>query len=177
LADAIAPHLLKLLQSIIDGKYAKRGYDEELFKEFHKRIAGDILPDIAGNFRKELVQVGNHVPPKPHEIPMRIREYAENVEARLSGTLSLDLQLELLAYAEGEFLSIHPFLDFNGRTVRALLTELLVRLNLPMVDVSVKFDTQNFKDYQGALAEYDNGNLQGLLNFWIKRFMIAQKHG
>jgi Fic family protein len=170
LADAIAPHLLNLLKDVTDNKYNNRPYDEALTKEFHERIIGDILPDIAGKWRTELVQVSNHVPPEPHEIPVRMREYVENMKTRLSHADTLDLQIELLAYAEGEFLHIHPFTDFNGRTVRVLLTELLVRLNLPITEVAVERDTPKFKEYQNALAEYDNGRISALADFWVGRF-------
>ena len=37
--------------------------------------------------------------------------------------------LEFLAFAEGRFLTIHPFRDFNGRTIRLVLRELLRRLD------------------------------------------------
>ena len=40
--------------------------------------------------------------------------------------------LEFLAFAEGRFLTVHPFADFNGRTVRLFLAELLRRLDLPV---------------------------------------------
>jgi fido (protein-threonine AMPylation protein) len=170
LADAIAPNLLSLLEDIADGKFHAKVYDEELIKLFHQRIVGDILPDIAGKWRDEMVQVGNHIPPMPHELSVKMREYAANIQERLRHANSLDLQLELLTYAEGEFLNIHPFKDFNGRTIRALLEELLFRLDLPKVAVSVLRDTQEFKDYQHALAEYDNGRMQALVNFWGKRF-------
>jgi fido (protein-threonine AMPylation protein) len=32
-----------------------------------------------------------------------------------------ELTLEFLAFAEGRFLKIHPFRDFNGRTIRLFL--------------------------------------------------------
>jgi Fic family protein len=170
LADAIAPHLLALLEDIADGKYSRHQYDEDLIKQFHRRIIGEVLPDIAGKWRTKLVQVGNHIPPEVPEIPVRMHEYVENMQARLSHANTLDLQIELLAYAEGEFLHIHPFTDFNGRTVRALLAELLVRLDLPAAETTVERDTPRFKDYQNALAEYDNGQIQPLVDFWVGRF-------
>jgi Fic family protein len=170
LADAIAPNLLLLLKDIADGKYKHRPYDSDLFKEFHKRIISEVLPDIAGKWRTELVQVGSYIPPEAYEIPVYISEYTANMKERLKQASTLDLQIELLAYAEGEFVHIHPFTDFNGRTVRALLAELLVRLNLPAVEVAVERDTKAFKEYQNALAEYDNGRMQPLVDFWIKRF-------
>ena len=70
---------------------------------------------------------------------------------------------------KGEFLSVHPFQDFNGRTARAILGNLLVRMELPWVDVSVERDTDDFKRYQNALAEYDNGRIADLVEFWRMR--------
>jgi Fic family protein len=96
-------------------------------------------------------------------------DYAANIQTRLDNADSLDLQLELLTYAEGEFLHIHPFQDFNGRTIRVLLTELLIRLNLPVIDVSVERNTERFETYRNALAEYDNGRREALSDFWIER--------
>ena len=170
LADLIAPQLLDLLSDITDEKFAKREFNENLIREFHQRMIGEILPNIAGEWRTISVQVGYHIAPPPHEIALRMSEYTKNMRARLPHATSLDLQIELLAYAEGEFLTIHPFADFNGRTIRALLTELLVRLNLPPVEVAVQRDTPMFKKYQTALAEYDNGHLQPLVDFWVERF-------
>jgi len=170
LADAIAPYLLALLEDIANGEYVNKPFDEELCKEFHRRIIGEVLPSIAGKWRQELVRVGSYIPPEPPEIPVRMHEYIENMRTRLEHADTLDLQIELLAYAEGEFLHIHPFTDFNGRTIRALLLELLGRLDLPIIEVAVKRDTVRFKEYQNALAEYDNGHIQPLVNFWVERF-------
>jgi Fic family protein len=91
------------------------------------------------------------------------------MKARLDNASTLDLQIEALAYAEGEFLHIHPFEDFNGRTIRAVLAELLMRFDLPIVDTSVKRNTARFKKYQNALAEYDNGRIACLVDFWQER--------
>ena len=169
LADAIAPNLLALLDDVVDGKFANRLYDEDLILEFHNRIVGGILPDIAGKWRKEDVQVGHYVPVEYYKVPMVMREYAENVRIRLANADTVELQVELLAYAEGEFLHIHPFADFNGRTIRVLLTELSMRLEFPPIDTSVERDTERFRAYQNALAEYDNGRMRALVEFWIER--------
>ncbi|SDU84967.1 Fic family protein [Jiangella alkaliphila] len=169
LADAIAPHLERLLDRIADGEFAARPFSEALAQEFHVEIIGSILPDIAGRWRRESVRVGMHVPPEHFLVPMRMRQYADNVRTRLEFATSLDLQIELLAYAEGEFLHVHPFTDFNGRTIRALLSELLVRLDFPPVEVSVERGTDRFREYGTALAHYDNGRLDALIDFWFRR--------
>jgi hypothetical protein len=42
-------------------------------------------------------------------------------------------QIVLLTLAEGRFLPVHPFQDFNDRTIRLFLLEILRRLDLPPV--------------------------------------------
>ena len=169
LSDLIAPKLLRLLDDITDGKFISQPFDEKLIKDFHFRIIGDIMPEIAGKWRTVPVQVGNWFPSEPYEIPVKIHEYVANMQARLNNSATLDLQIEALAYAEGEFLHIHPFQDFNGRTIRAILSELLMRFDLPLVDTAVKRETPEFKKYQNALAEYDNGRIASLIEFWQDR--------
>lgn len=172
LSDLVAPKLLQLLDDVVDGKYAGKPFDEELIKDFHFRIIGDTMPQVAGRWRSVSVRVGNWLPPEPYEIPVKMHEYVANVQARLNNSESLDLQIETLAYAEGEFLHIHPFQDFNGRTIRVVLSELLMRFDLPLVDTAVKRETAEFKKYQNALAEYDNGRMADLIEFWRDRFSV-----
>lgn len=172
LSDLVAPKLLQLLDNIIDGKYLSQPFNESLIKNFHYQIIGNIIPQIAGKWRKVPVQVGNWLPPEPYEIPIRMHEYVANMQTRLSNSDTLDLQIETLAYAEGEFLHIHPFQDFNGRTIRAILSEIMMSFDLPLVDTAVERETIKFKKYQNALAEYDNGRIAALINFWQNRLSI-----
>lgn len=170
LADTIAPFLERLLDRIADGGFTGRPISDDLIREFHRAILGEVVPDIAGVWRTEQVQVGHYEPPEYFRVPVLMREFADNLQARLEHAESLQLQIELLAYAEGEFLRVHPFADFNGRTVRALLSELLVRLDFPPIEVSVRRDTDEFRDYRDALAAYDNGDIALLIEFWYQRF-------
>lgn len=169
LADAIAPYLAALLDRIADGDYANQPFTDELVKHFHHAIIGELLPDIAGEWRREPVQIGHHVPADWFQVPMLMRDYADNVQARFADAGTLELQIELLAYAEGEFLHIHPFADFNGRAVRAFLSELLMRLDFPPVEVAVERGTARFDEYTTVLAHYDNGRIGPLVEFWEER--------
>lgn len=173
LADAIAPHLASVLARVARREHSQRLLNDELIRELHAEIIGDLIPDIAGHWRLGPVQIGNHVPPEHFLVPMLMRDYTENLQARLADADTIDLQLELLAYAEGEFLRIHPFADFNGRTVRVLLSELLVRLDLPLLEVAVERGTPAFDRYRTALADYDNGRPDLLIEFWIERINTA----
>ena len=61
--------------------------------------------------------------------PMLMRDYALHLHACRPAAASgkSDPLLELLAFAEGRFLTVHPFRNFNGRTIRVFLLELLRR--------------------------------------------------
>lgn len=169
LSDAIAPHLEALLDEVVRGEFASRPFDEQLVKDFHSAFLLPLLPKMAGSWRTISVQVGNHVPPQPWEIPVRMRTYVDNVNARILGANTFELQVEALAYAEGELLHVHPFEDFNGRATRAVLIELMGRLDIPPVEVAVERAGVEFASYAKALAEYDNGRLQPLVEFWDAR--------
>lgn len=170
LSDVIYPHLVSLLDDVNSDSFAERAFDEELIKEFHSRIIGKVIPEIAGKWRSKAVQVGNHLPPEPFELPVLMREYTLNVQARIKNADTIEKELETLAYIEGEFLHIHPFQDFNRRTIRALLTEILSRFSLPIIDLAIGNTSEEFHIYQNALAEYDNGRMMALIDFWYKRF-------
>lgn len=174
LSDAIAPHLEALLDEVVRGGFASRPFDEQLVKDFHSAFLLPLLPKMAGSWRTISVQVGNHVPPQPWEVPVRMRTYVDNVNARILGANTLELQVEALAYAEGELLHVHPFDDFNGRATRAVLIELMGRFDIPPVEVAVERGSDAFASYAKALAEYDNGRLQPLIEFWDARLQSAQ---
>ncbi|MGH8644133.1 MAG: CRISPR-associated endonuclease Cas3'' [Gammaproteobacteria bacterium] len=126
----LAPHLARNVQRleerIEDGDYAGAALDDVLLLEFHRLICGDFVPQIAG-WRRADVTIGTHTPPEFFRVPVLVREYSLDLAARqsaLAGALD-DHLLEALAFAEGRLLSIHPFLDFNGRATRVWLREVI----------------------------------------------------
>src|SRR6218665_3689692 len=98
LADAVAPHLAALLDRIVDGEYAEQTFTYEIVRLFHHEFIGVLLPDMAGEWRREPVQIGYHLPADWFQVPILMRDYADNVQARIAGADTLDLQIELLAY-------------------------------------------------------------------------------
>ena len=76
--------------------------------------------------------------------------------------------LESLAFAEGRLLSIHPFLDFNGRVTRLWLRELLRRLNLPPIDL-VPAAAAAEPPYFAALRAGDRLDWHPLAEIWRQR--------
>lgn len=151
--------------------FSQRPLNEYLLLDLHARIAGELVPDWAGRWRDIEVSVGRLRPPPPREVPQTMRLYAADLDARwhdAASTLS-DLTLEFLAFAEGRFLTIHPFRDFNGRTVRLFLLELLRRLDLPRVILAPEGERAR-SAYFAALEAADQLDWHPLIEIWRERF-------
>jgi CRISPR-associated endonuclease/helicase Cas3 len=170
LAPLLAERVQAVLSDLVAGRYAERPLDEDLLLELHARIAGDLVPEWAGRWRLIEVSVGRLRPPLPHLVPQRMRDFCLDAQARwpaASASLGYEL-LEFLAFIEGRFLSIHPFRDFNGRTIRLFLAELLRRLDLPPV-LLVPKDEQEKLAYFATLEAADQGDYRPLAQLWSQR--------
>ena len=171
----LAPHLARRVLlveiEIWQGRFAERVLDEALILDLHRRICGELVPEIAGRWRRVNVSVGSHEAPSFVRVGPLMRDYVLDLQARSSkfGDALDDRLLEFLAFAEGRLLSIHPFLDFNGRTTRLLLAELLRRLRLPPVDPTPDGADERER-YLMALQAADHADWQPLIVAWINRF-------
>jgi CRISPR-associated endonuclease/helicase Cas3 len=143
--------------------------------DLHRRIAGELVPEWAGRWRDIAVTVGRLEPAQPFQVPMLMRDYALDLQARWPAAASgkSDLLLELLAFAEGRFLTVHPFRDFNGRTIRVFLLELLRRLDLPRVELAPQTEAGR-AEYFTALEAADRRDLQPLVDIWRDRLAHAE---
>jgi CRISPR-associated endonuclease/helicase Cas3 len=157
--------------AILAGDFDAAPLDEWLVLDLHRRTCSDLVPEWAGRWRDIEVSVGRLQPPLPHALPMLMRDYGRDLQARWAGAASEvgELTLEFLAFAEGRFLSIHPFRDFNGRTIRLFLTELRRRLDLPPVVLAPESDEERQVYFQ-ALEAADRLDWQPLVTVWRNRF-------
>jgi len=167
LAPLLAERAAVLERAIESGEFDARPLDDELILLLHTRLCGSLVPALAG-WRHKDVLIGAHEPPPHFKVPMAMREYALDLQARLAHLGSRpDLLPELLAFAEGRLLSIHPFEDFNGRVTRLFLRLVLRRLELPAVDlVPAAEDTAA---YLQALASGDRAHWEPLAEVWRRR--------
>lgn len=172
----LAPHLAKGVERVMASLLTRETSDLKITPEFvrslHKDAFGELFPSWAGSYRDRNVIVGKHTAPPYYEVPLHMHQYCEDVEFRLLSPGSRpqinDVLIETLAFAEGRFLSIHPFLDFNGRVARMLLFALLYRLDLPPVELAP--DEKGKAAYLKALSEADRFNWEPLGVIWRKRF-------
>ncbi len=171
LAPLLAERVLRVEQQVSEGTFARHRLGGDLVCELHLRIASDLMPDWAGRWRTAEVIVGEHCPPPPYQVALRMRDYGDDLEARLETAFELESEglLESLAFAEGRLLSIHPFFDFNGRVTRLFLKEIIHRQGLPPVGL-VPEGPEAVARYICALRAGDCGNWKPLVEVWKSRF-------
>ena len=173
----LAERVLRVEAALYQSEFDSWPLDEQLAAEFHRRICHDLVPDWAGRWRIIAVRVGNLTPPPPHQVPILMRDYGADLQARWPAAAAApgDVTLELLAFAEGRFLSIHPFQDFNGRTIRLFLLELLRRLDLPRVTLAPEAEADR-QTYFQALEAADRTDWQPLIQIWQQRFTTTPQN-
>lgn len=175
LAPLLAERVALTEVAVYREEFAGEQLDEALLCSLHRRICGDLVPDWAGRWRTVEVRVGRLQPAPPHRIAEDMRSYSADLAARWPAAAAglSDLTLELLAFAEGRFLTVHPFRDFNGRTVRLFLLELLRRLDLPCVPLAPEGDAARAA-YFAALEAADRRDWCPLMEAWRQRFAAGE---
>jgi len=166
---------LKVLESI--EKYQLKGkITEKIILKLHKDITKDTIenPFYEGKYRDIQVYVGNRVtgeiifmPPKPENVLGLMEEFVDWLNS--DDTYQLNPVL-IAGIAHYEFVRIHPFVDGNGRTARALATLILY---LREFDIKRFFALDDYYDsdrtaYYNALKSVDQKALD--LTNWLEYF-------
>lgn len=119
----------------------------------HRIITKNVMEDgsASGRYRQgnEYVFVGNRItgevtfkPPPTPQVPLLVENLVNWINSKDTEQINPVIEAGISHY---ELVRIHPFLDGNGRTARALATLILLRRN---------FDTKRFF----ALDDYYNSN-------------------
>lgn len=174
LAPLLAERVTQVEAALYGGVFQDWPLDDRLVAELHRRLCADLVPEWAGKWRDIEVRVGRLEPPPPFQLPMLMRDYGLDLQARWPEAEAggMERLLEFLAFAEGRFLTVHPFRDFNGRTIRLLLTELLRRLDLPRVTLAPESEEERQR-YFAALEAADGHDWQPLMALWNARLQEA----
>lgn len=138
-----------------------------LILELHHTCFNLISPAWAGKYRKIAVQTSTHDFPPFHQVPELTERFFADLNERLKHTPD---PISLIAWAQHRLVWIHPFQDYNGRIARLFSNLLMLRFNLPLVEIKVESENDR-KKYISALKaadEADYSQLEYLIASTIK---------
>ena len=174
----IIPHS-KLLKLEIKG--TKKGLDliyqlardqdvkitSALVCKLHEVSFAWIFPKWAGRYRKIQVTISGKETPFYAQVPEMMFNLCQDLDERLKHLPNPETDnyivevVKLLAWFQHQFVLIHPFQDYNGRTARMLTIFLLLKLNLPPIEIKIENEFDR-KRYINALKKADKGNISFL---------------
>jgi Fic family protein len=128
-------------------------------RQIHKLILTRIDDQAAGQYRNLPVRIAGagHQPPEPWMVPQLMADWGD----WLAGP-ALELHpIVRAALAHHRLVSIHPFIDGNGRTARLVMNLLLMREGYPPTII----ENANRRQYYRVLARADGGDEGPLVNF------------
>jgi len=148
----------------------KEHISTDLIKEIHKIVFKN-SKSFAGKLRKEgeevivvssegkVVHEGAPQSRINHLLKELVRWYEKN-KNKYPGLI-------LAAVIHNQFENIHPFADGNGRVGRILLNNILIKHNLPPMNI----DFKNRIEYYNTLQEYEkNQNIKPTIDLFLKEY-------
>lgn len=147
----------------------KKGHQfitEEDIKAIHKIILTGINDDWAGRYRESEVFIkGASVEfPLPYKVIYHMKEFIRWLEAQQGGH-----PVRVAADAHFKLVSIHPFVDGNGRTARLLMNLILIINGYPMAII-------RNEDRIGYLDAVNIGQTKGNLEMFYTVIEEAEEH-
>ena len=126
-----------------------RPITEADLRQLHYLVLKDIRDADAGQYRSVPVEISGSVykPPPPESVPSQMSEYGRWLaDASVpDGEPSIDNPIVPAAAAHTWFVTIHPFVDGNGRVARLILNLILMRYGYPIA-VITKADRSRYYD-------------------------------
>lgn len=110
----------------------------------HNLILRGIQPEYAGKYRNVPVMIKGsaHIPPQPFLVPKLMEEYFEWYRANKNNLHPVVLAAEM----HERLVTIHPFIDGNGRTSRLIMNLILLANGYVIANIK--------GDYQSRIAYY-----------------------
>jgi len=142
----------------------------------HIAVAG--ISQFGGRFRKEPIYVGNHIPPLFNDVPELMDRFISHIHENWDNYTPT----MLAAYGLWRLNWIHPFIEGNGRTARAVCYYLLcVRSGgfLPGRKIVPERIRENRGPYVAALRKIDRiwaeGNIDlSSMEAYLAKLLLAQ---
>ncbi len=137
-------------------------FSERELLTIHNLILRGIIPEDAGRYRRVQVMIkgSSHMPPQPYIVAKEMEDYFIWYETHKNKMHPVVLAAEM----HERLVTIHPFIDGNGRTSRLVMN--LILLQHGYVIANIKGDYDNRMKYYTALeTAQTNGNKEDFLLF------------
>jgi Fic family protein len=147
----------------------------ELIKEIHKIVFKN-SKDFAGEFRKRVedvvVRTGTGVIVHEGAPSSRVVTLLKELIGWYNKYKKEYPGILLAAVIHNQFENIHPFADGNGRVGRILLNNILLKNNLPPLNIDLK----NQREYYATLQVYENeGNIRPTIELMLREYRELKK--
>jgi Fic family protein/DNA-binding XRE family transcriptional regulator len=137
-------------------------FNERELLSIHNLILRGIIPEDAGRYRRVQVMIkgSNHMPPQAYMVAKDMEDYFIWYETYKNKLHPVVLAAEM----HERLVTIHPFIDGNGRTSRLVMN--LILLQHGYVIANIKGDYDNRMKYYTALeTAQTNGSKEDFLLF------------
>jgi len=121
--------------------------DESTLKQIHSIILKSIDRENAGVYRKVpvLISGSTHTPPQPYLLQKLMEDYFQFYEESRKSMHPVVLAAEM----HERLVTIHPFIDGNGRTSRLVMNLILLQHGYPIANI--RGDSESRLKYYDAL--------------------------
>jgi Fic family protein len=131
-----------------------QGVTEANIKELHRLFYYRIDERQAGKYRKQRVIITgtDFIPPAPDRIPDLMKAFVAGIEE----TMVKHHPVEFAAIIHKDLVTIHPFIDGNGRAARLLMNLALLQAGYPLAIIPPIL-RQDYLDTLNKTHKDDNG--------------------
>jgi Fic family protein len=148
----------------------KIDFSERVLLDIHSLILQNIDRENSGRYRsvQVMIQGSKHIPPQPWQVAKLMEDYFIWYRSNKNNLHPLILAAEL----HERLVSIHPFIDGNGRTARLVMNLVMIRGGY--VICNIKGDTSSRLSYYDALEKCQvNLDKTDFLKFIIENELSA----
>lgn len=161
---------LEYIRNLAKQKKNHQAITEEDIKEIHKIILTSINDEWAGRYRESEVFIkGVSVEfPLPQTVPHRMTEFCQWLSLQQN-----EHPVRVAADAHFKLVSIHPFIDGNGRTARLLMNLILIINGYPMAIIKNEDRTKYLESVNLGQTKDDLQMFYSVIEHGVERSLDA----